>query len=404
MREIMRKIKQNNYNLVYEGRAHLLKHTNFDEKQWIFRHRMQKRELPTTAYCIKWRIGTLLNAAQGKKRSQYITRNAAMHPPAWKFPTFKSVKSAMYRSRAKRFPLLPATRQQLEIPAHWRVTKSGRPFFMYNNRKIYGNWLDSLSGAWTEHLKLFLNSTSNCSTIHVFKEAKLIPLVYGFTVRKDVICYCEIFDNGSVRGCPSAANYYLRLQDCPYAAVQVSFPGVQVQGCYFHFCQAVLRKVADLGLRTRYLHEAEIKTIIKMLLATAFLPLDEVPDAVDLLGRDVTGSVAALFEYFREEWMTPNRMPLWNVYHVINRQAGKRHLTFYELLRLLIDEQDSTETLLEQVTSGRVTASHLRAKNSKYEDVQLCISALTAEYDGGTRTMEQFLRAVAYGVPEPLNF
>ncbi|KRZ82885.1 hypothetical protein T08_1539 [Trichinella sp. T8] len=392
MREIMRKIKQNNYNLVYEGRAHLLKHTNFDEKQWISRvksgcrgtvytnleHRMQKRELLTTAYCIKWRIGTLLNVAQGKKRSQcrrYITKNAAMHPPAWKFPTFKSVKSAMYRSRAKRFPPLPATSQQLEIPAHWRVTTSGRPFFMYNNRKIYGNWLDSLSGAWTEHLKLFLNSTSNCS-----------PFI------------------GSVRGCPSAANYYLRLRDCRYAAVQVSFPGVQVQGCYFHLCQAVLRKLTDLGLRTRYLREAETKKIIKMLMATAFLPLNEVPEAVDLLGRDVTGSVAALFEYFREEWMTPNRMPLWNVYHVKNQQTGKRHLTFYELLRLLIDEQGSTETLLEQVTSGRVTASHLRAKNSKYEDVQLCISALTAEYDGGTRTMEQFLRAVAYDIPEPLNF
>ncbi|KRX52161.1 hypothetical protein T09_15022, partial [Trichinella sp. T9] len=230
MRLIMRKIKQNNYNLVYEGIAHLLKHTNFDEKQWISRvisnlishvgksgcrgtvytnleHRMQKRELPTTAYCIKWRIGTLLNAAQGKKRSQcrrYITKNAAMHPPAWKFPTFKSVKSAMYRSRAKRFPALPATRQQLEIPAHWRVTKSGRPFFMYNNRKIYGNWLDSLSGAWTEHLKLFLNSTSNCS-----------PFI------------------GSVRGCPSAANYYLRLRDCPYAAVQVSFRGSRSKAATF---------------------------------------------------------------------------------------------------------------------------------------------------------------------------
>ncbi|KRX33349.1 hypothetical protein T05_4959 [Trichinella murrelli] len=259
-----------------------------------------------------------------------------MHPPAWKFPTFKSVKSAMYRSRAKRFPPLPATRQQLEIPAHWRVTKSGRPFFMYNN----------------VHYSVLIFCT----------EENLRELA-----------------GQSVWGCPSAANYYLRLRDCPYAAVQV----------------------ADLGLRARYLREAETKKIIKMLMATAFLPLNKVPEDVDLLGRDVTGSVAALFEYFREEWMTPNRMPLWNV---INRQAGKRHLTFYELLRLLIDEQGSTETLLEQVTSGRVTASHLRAKNSKYEDVQLCISALTAEYDGGTRTMEQFLRAVAYDVPEPLNF
>ncbi|KRY18433.1 hypothetical protein T12_15782 [Trichinella patagoniensis] len=90
-----------------------------------------------------------------------------------------------------------------------------------------------------------------------------------------------------------------------------------------------------------------------MLMATAFLPLPEVPAAVDLLGRNVTGS---------------------------------------------------TETLIQQVTSGRVTANDLRIKNSKYEEVQLRITALTAEYDGGTRTMEQFLKAVAYDVLEPINF
>ncbi|KRX51759.1 hypothetical protein T09_12967 [Trichinella sp. T9] len=307
---------------------------------------------------------------------------------AGQLPTFKSVKSARYRSRAKRFPPLPATRQQLEIPAHCRVTKSGRQFLIYNNRKIYGNWLDSLSGAWTEHLKLFLNGTSNCS-----------PFI------------------GSVRGCPSAANYHLRLRDCPYPCSAGTFPGVLVQDCYFHFCQVVLRKVADLELRTRYLHEAEIKKIIKMLMATAFLPLAEVPDAVDLHGRDVTGSVAALFEYFREECMTCNRMPLWNVYHVetstnnhlevwhfkMNRQAGRRHLSFYELLRLLIDEQGSTATLIQQVISGCVTVNDLRVKN-KYEEVQLRLTALTAEYDGGTHAIEQFLKAIAYDVPELFIF
>ncbi|KRY94428.1 hypothetical protein T11_9589, partial [Trichinella zimbabwensis] len=26
---------RNNYNLVYEGRVHLLKHTNFEDKQWV---------------------------------------------------------------------------------------------------------------------------------------------------------------------------------------------------------------------------------------------------------------------------------------------------------------------------------------------------------------------------------
>ncbi|XP_003381942.1 hypothetical protein Tsp_11042 [Trichinella spiralis] len=192
-------------------------------------------------------------------------------------------------------------------------------------------------------------------------------------------------------------------------ALQGTFPGVNIQGCYFHFCQAVLWKVTDLGMRTSYIHEAATKKKVKMLLATAFLPFHDVAAVVKLLGRDATGSVAVLFNYFRVEWMPPDRLPLWNVYNVnirtnndlegwhfkINRLAGKRHLGFYELLQLLIDEQQvSTETLIQHVISGRVTAN----------DLQQRITALTAEYDGGTRTMEQFLRSVAYLVPKEENY
>ncbi|KRY82701.1 hypothetical protein T4D_9250 [Trichinella pseudospiralis] len=60
----------------------------------------------------------------------------------------------------------------------------------------------------------------------------------------------------------------------------------------------------------------------------------------------------------------------------MNRQAKKHHLSSFELLQLLIDEQGST--LIQQ----------------------LCITVLTAEYDGGTRTIERFLKAVAYDVIE----
>ncbi|KRX80365.1 hypothetical protein T06_16652 [Trichinella sp. T6] len=35
------------------------------------------------------------------------------------FPAYKSVKTAMYRKRAQKFPRLLSTRQQLEIPPHW---------------------------------------------------------------------------------------------------------------------------------------------------------------------------------------------------------------------------------------------------------------------------------------------
>ncbi|KRX27723.1 hypothetical protein T07_8546 [Trichinella nelsoni] len=152
-------------------------------------------------------------------------------------------------------------------------------------------------------------------------------------------------------------------------------------------------------MRTSYINEAATKKKVKILLATAFLSPHDVPVAVELLGRYATGSIAALFNYFRVEWMPPDRLPMWNVYNVnirtnndlegwhfkMNRFAGKRHPGFYELLQLLIDEPGINGNV---DSTSRVTASDLQIKN-KYEELQQRIAALTAEYDGDTRTMEQ---------------
>ncbi|KRX62502.1 hypothetical protein T09_2704 [Trichinella sp. T9] len=152
-----------------------------------------------------------------------------------------------------------------------------------NKKKL--NWLQNLSGAWIEHLKLFLNGTSSCS-----------PFI--LTVRKHIATYCEFLDNLIAK----AAALRVVLQ--PRTII-----------CYFETA-LIPAKVADLGLRTRYLHEVETKKKIKMFVATAFLLLPEVLDVMDLLGTDVTGLLAALFDYFRRKWMTPNKLPFWNVYNV----------------------------------------------------------------------------------------
>ncbi|KRZ66945.1 hypothetical protein T10_4783 [Trichinella papuae] len=72
----------------------------------------------------------------------------------------------------------------------------------------------------------------------------------------------------------------------------------------------------------------------------------------------------------------------------MNQQAGRSHLRFYELLLMLIDEQDSVETLNQWI------------EKDKYEGMQQRIIGFTAEYDCGTRTKEQLSRAVAYSILE----
>ncbi|KRY33008.1 hypothetical protein T01_6043 [Trichinella spiralis] len=121
-------------------------------------------------------------------------------------------------------------------------------------------------------------------TIHVFIAGKLVPLVYCLTVQKDLSTYREIFDDLILK--TAALGVVLQPQTvicnfetALFPALQSTFPGVNMQGCYFHFCQAVLRNVTDLGMRTSYIHEEQYKKKIKMLLAKAFLPLHDVPAA-----------------------------------------------------------------------------------------------------------------------------
>ncbi|KRZ65305.1 hypothetical protein T08_8176, partial [Trichinella sp. T8] len=111
-----------------------------------------------------------------------------------------------------------------------------------------------------------------------------------------------------------------------------------------------------------------------MLLATVFLPVPQVDTGVSLLEAGTTGPLAALFQYFWQEWMTDERLPHWNVRDVslrtnshlegwhnrLNRKADKSHNGFYELLELLIAEQGVMDTLIQQVLSGNVTVGDLR--------------------------------------------
>ncbi|XP_003377602.1 hypothetical protein Tsp_01795 [Trichinella spiralis] len=203
------------------------------------------------------------------------------------FPLFKRVKSTMYSHRAKRYPKLPNHRRDLQILVPFRTTKAGEDFLLWQcaSRHIlvfatgYNIRLLAAMRTWSmdSTFKVVPQWYQQLFTIHAFVAGKLVPAVY-----------CD------VRG---------------------SFPNTRVQGCCFHFCQAVHRKVGEMGLKTPYRTEEGTRKI-RMLLSTAFLPVPQVDTGVSLLEAGTTATLAALFQYFRQEWMTDERLPLWNVHNV----------------------------------------------------------------------------------------
>ncbi|KRZ15963.1 hypothetical protein T11_14911 [Trichinella zimbabwensis] len=392
---------------IHEARVYNMKHTNIEDKQWVC-HQV-KRGCRGSIYTNLDVDAVLIFAphaddcAPGNdilykmEKKNVLKRRAAeemktvpqmYHEEASSasadlqitglFPTYKSVKTAMYRKQAQRFPRLQPSRQQLEIPSHWWITNSGHHLLLYNH--LYNSILifcteENLNilsdhSVWSmdRTFKIVLEWYQQLFIIHVFIAGKLVLLVYCLTVQKDLPTYRENFDNLILKAAVLGPQTIIcDFETALIPALQGTFLGAYIQGCYFHFCQAVLRKVTDLRMRTSYIHETATKKKVKMLLTMVSLPLHDVPAAVEMIGRGVTGSVAALINFFKEEWMTLNRLPLWN---------------------LLIYEQGSTETLNQQMTLGCVIANDLRIKNNKYKEMQLHITALIAEYDGGTHTME----------------
>jgi len=56
------------------------------------------------------------------------------------------------------------------------------------------------------------------------------------------------------------------------AAVKQQFPSARHVGCFFHFCQAVWRRIQELGLARRYKSNPDFQLHVKSHIALAFLP------------------------------------------------------------------------------------------------------------------------------------
>ncbi len=57
------------------------------------------------------------------------------------------------------------------------------------------------------------------------------------------------------------------------SALDTELLGVRVKGCYFHFTQALWRKVASLGLVAAYRRDRHLRKCIQKIMALGFLPV-----------------------------------------------------------------------------------------------------------------------------------
>ena len=181
-----------------------------------------------------------------------------------------------------------------------------------------------------------------------------------------------------------------------------------IQGCCFHWTQAIWRNVQKLGLATAYADNAAVHAYIRNLMALPFLPSEHIEEAFSHLAERATPPLQPLVDYIRETWIECDvwSPETWSVYRQpvrtnndvegwhrrLNNKCGRGQIQFYLLVPLLHTEARLVPLQARLVMDGKLE----RYQRKIFKNRQGRFFKLWDEYTEGTTTTSQLLRACAH--------
>ena len=201
------------------------------------------------------------------------------------------------------------------------------------------------------------------------------------------------------------------------------FPNAKINGCFFHFCQCVWRKIQSLGLQKMYSENSTFALQVKQLCALAFVPVHDVVYAFEeLIESEYYIENKSLFQpilnYFEDTWIgrpvrRKRRSPIfplniWNVYenvlmkrprtnnavegwhNAFNSSIGVHHTTIWKFINFIKTEQNLVEAKIEKINLGE---SHA-LKRKKYKDLDQRLENVVLNYQRGD--ILNYLKGIAH--------
>ena len=199
------------------------------------------------------------------------------------------------------------------------------------------------------------------------------------------------------------------------AAVRDFFPEAQHLGCYFHYCQAVLKKVQKFHLATEYRQNQKFREIIQRLLTLPYLPIGLVRtnytrikyDRKNLILIGIYDGISKIFEYFEKTWLNGQYpLKMWNLFerpasltttnssenwhNIWNKKIGRFHPNFWVLIRKLKREEKMSKLALKSFHNGDIPREAKKKESRKREQ----IAALKRSYASRNRNFENYWKTL----------
>ena len=147
---------------------------------------------------------------------------------------------------------------------NWRG-RDGQIFWRYANSR-------QCEGAVTTKEDEIVSSRADEHN-HAFKNGRQFPLVYCLLPGKSHAVYLRALEIIKQKKSEDLAPAEV-LTDFELAiiqAVELTFPTTEVKGCFYHFAQALNKKIATLGLQCAYRQNPDVSKFVRKTVALAFV-------------------------------------------------------------------------------------------------------------------------------------
>ncbi|XP_061165056.1 uncharacterized protein LOC133174030 [Saccostrea echinata] len=233
-------------------------------------------------------------------------------------------------------------------------------------------------------------------SIHGFlgdqQKQKQVPLAFVLMSRRQTADYVAVF-TALMTILPRRAAVQTIVADferATWAAARETIRGVTVEGCHFHWSQAIWRKVQEVGLQVPYNEDRHIHKTVRCLLSLPFLPEAEVKDAFLYIQDQAQDDdrLLSLLSYVNRNWVESNVFPIpsWNVYRKetrtnndcegwhrrLNHNAKESTPPMYLLIPILHSEAEKLPLQKQMVEEGslhRLQRRDVRERQRLYEDL-----------------------------------
>ncbi|KAB0802861.1 hypothetical protein PPYR_05047 [Photinus pyralis] len=247
------------------------------------------------------------------------------------------------------------------------------------------------------------------------------PIIYALLPNKQGATYVRLF-RALIELEP---NFQPRSYSCDFEAAAITafqgcFPDANIFGCYYHLTHNVKKKICELGLIQNYNNDANFSLRAKMVPALAFVPINDLENALDAISEALPDDLQPLVDWFEDNYIgRRNRRGLgrrpalfgpetWNLHQRVldgedrtNNYAeaahrrltielGMEHPTIWKFIVALRKIQIARDVRYEQLLAGHQPSP----KKRKYREIDNRISRLILNYNNDN--ILEFLRGIAH--------